>query len=100
MALGIEEKPIAPRAPGQNPCGERLIGIIRRECLDGVIILGARQLRTVLQDYCDHYHLSRPHRLLAQDSPVSRRMMTLEHGTVVEFPQVGGLKRIRPAIGV
>ena len=92
-ALGIEEKPIAPCAPWQNPYVERLIGTIRRECLDRVIILAERHLRTVIQNYSDYYH-SRPHRSLAQDSPVSRPVMNPEQGPVVEFPQVGGLHHL------
>lgn len=93
-ALGIEEKPIAPRAPWQNPYVERLIGTIRRECLDRVIVIGESHLRKVLEDYFDYYHHSRPHRSLTQDSPVPRPVQTPEEGSVVEFPQVGGLHHV------
>ena len=90
-ALGIEEKPIAPHAPWQNPFAERLIGTIRRECLDQIVIFGERHLRRVLEQYLDYYHQSRTHRALAQDCPVPRPVMTPDQGSVVEFPLVGGL---------
>jgi len=92
--LGIEEKPIAPRAPWQNPCVERLIRTIRRECLDHVIVIGELHLQNVLKDYFEYYHHSRPHRSLTQDSPVPRPVQTPEQGRVVEFPQVGGLHHL------
>jgi transposase InsO family protein len=90
-ALGIQEKPTAPHAPWQNSYAERLIGTIRRECLDQVIVFGERHLQRVLKEYFDYYHLTRPHRSLTQDSPVPRPVMTPEQGSVVEFPQVGGI---------
>ena len=89
--LGIEQKLIAPRSPWQNPYAERLIGSIRRECLDQVVIFGERHLRIVLTEYLDYYHRSRPHRSLAQDCPIPRPVMNPGQGEVVEFPQVGGL---------
>lgn len=93
-ALWVEEKPIAPRAPWQNPYAERLIGTIRRECLDRVIIIDERHLQAVLENYFEYYHHSRPHRSLTQDSPVPRPVQTPEQGRVVEFPQVGGLHHL------
>jgi len=93
-ALGVEEKLTAPHAPWQNPYAERLIGTIRRECLDQVIVLDERHLRTVLEDYFDYYHQSRPHRSLTQDSPLPRPVMTSDQGSVVELPQVGGLHHL------
>ena len=93
-ALGIEEKPTAPRAPWQNPYVDRLIGTIRRECLDRVIVIGESHLRKLLEDYFDYYHHSRPHRSLTQDSPVPRPVQAPEEGSVVEFPQVGGLHHV------
>ncbi len=93
-ALRIEEKPIAPRAPSQTPYVERLIGTIRRECLDRVIVIGERHLQTVLAHYFEYYHHSRPHRSLTQDSPVPRPVQAPEQGRVVEFPQVGGLHHL------
>ena len=65
-ALGIKEKLIAPHAPWQNPYAERLIGTIRRECLDQVIVIGERHLQRVLKDYFDYYQRSRPHRSLTR----------------------------------
>ncbi len=59
--LGIEEVPTAPRSPWQNPYCERVIGSIRRECLDHVIVLNERHLHRILTDYLDYYHNSRPH---------------------------------------
>ena len=93
-ALGIEEKSIAPRAPWQNPYAERLIGTIRRDCLDHVIVIGERHLQRVLENFFEYYHHSRPHRSLTQDSPVPRLVMPPEQGPVVEFPQVGGLHHL------
>jgi len=93
-ALGRKEKLSAPHAPWQNPCAERLIGTVRREYLDQVIILGERHLQSVLEDYFDYYHRSRPHRSLSHDSPIPGPVMTPEQGVVVEFPQVGGLHHL------
>lgn len=58
--MGIQQKLISPRSPWQSPCVERLIGSIRRECLDRVIVLSERQLRQMLGDYLDYYHEVRP----------------------------------------
>lgn len=93
-ALGIKERMTAPHAPWQNPYAERLIGTIRRQCLDQVIVLGERHLRAVLNDCFDFYHRSRPHRSLSQDSSDPRPVMTPDQGSVVEFPQVGGLHHL------
>jgi putative transposase len=90
-SLGIEEKVIAPMSPWQNPIVERLIGSIRRECLDRVIVLNERHLRKLLADYGEYYHRIRPHRSLGQDAPTPRTIEPPECGKVVEFPMVGGL---------
>jgi transposase InsO family protein len=90
-ALGLEQKLIAPRAPWQNPFVERLIGSIRRECLDHVIVLNAQHLRQTLFNYLDYYHHHRTHRSLAQDCPVSRPVEPPDQGTIVELPLLGGL---------
>lgn len=71
-ARGIEERPTAPHAPWQNPYVERLVGTIRREYLDQIIVIDERHLQAVLEDYFDYYHRSRPHRSLTQDSPIPR----------------------------
>lgn len=89
--LKIQEVLIAPQSPWQNPLAERLVGSIRRECLDHVIVLGAKHLRRILRSYFDYYENSRPHLSLAKDAPFSRKVQPPEMGKVVELPQVGGL---------
>src|ERR1700726_3458928 len=71
-AMGIRDKPIAPASPWQNGFAERLIGSIRRECLDHAIICGEAHLRRVLKSYADYYNHFRTHRSLNKDVPVSR----------------------------
>jgi transposase InsO family protein len=90
-AMGIGEVVTAPRSPWQNPYVERMIGSIRRECLDHVIVLSERQLRRILASYLDYYHRSRTHLSLSKDSPVPRPSQRAETGEVIAFPQVGGL---------
>jgi transposase InsO family protein len=92
-SLGIEEVLTAPRSPWQNPYAERLIGTLRRECLDNVIVLNERHLRRVLRSYIDFYHRWRVHRSLGMDSPVRGPVQPPELGNVVEFRDVGGLQR-------
>ena len=70
--MGIRDKPIAPASPWQNGIAERLIGSIRRECLDHVIVLGEAHLRRILNSYADYYNSVRTHRSLDKDAPVSR----------------------------
>jgi len=89
--MGIKQKMISPRSPWQSPYVERLIGSIRRECLDRVIVLNKRQLRQMLGDYLDYYHQVRPHRSLDHDSPVPRPVESPDCGKVIELPLVGGL---------
>ncbi len=71
-AMGIRDKPIAPRSPWQNGHAERLIGSIRRECLDHVVVLSERHLRHVLFLYMDYYNRARTHLSLNKDAPVPR----------------------------
>src|ERR1039457_5684452 len=71
-AMGIRDKPIAPASPWQNGFSERLIGSIRRECLDHIIVLGEQHLRRILNSYADYYNSVRTHRSLDKDAPVSR----------------------------
>ena len=71
-AMGIRDKPIAAASPWQNGFAERLIGSIRRECLDHIIVLGEVHLRRILLPYADYYNGVRSHRSLDQDAPVSR----------------------------
>ena len=89
--MGIEQKQTAPRSPWQNPFAERLIGSIRRECLDRVIALNEQHLRTILEDYFDYYHRARPHRSLSHDSPIPRPVEFPDRGKVIEISKVGGL---------
>jgi hypothetical protein len=74
--MGIEEVLTAPRSPWQNPFAERVIGSVRRECLDHVIVLGEQHLRRRLGDYFEHYHRWRCHRSLAMDCPEPRTVAT------------------------
>ena len=87
--LGIEKVP--PRSPWQNPYCERVIGSIRRECLDHMIVLNERHLHRILTDYFDYYHHSRPHLSLDRNSPTPRDVEAPSLGEVVSIPQVGGL---------
>jgi putative transposase len=89
--MGIEEVLIAPRSPWQNPYVERLIGSIRRECLDHVIVLHERHLRRVLTEYFRYYHHWRTHRALDMDCPRPRPVQRPGVGPIQEVPEVGGL---------
>jgi putative transposase len=90
-ALGMTEVLIAPRAPWQNPFAERVIGSIRRECLDHVIVINERHLRRVLRRYLAYYNATRPHQSLHNDSPYPREVQTPAGGRIVAISQVGGL---------
>jgi hypothetical protein len=70
--MGIREVRTARRSPWQSPCVERLIGSIRRECLDYVIVLNERHLRRLFASYADYYHRTRTHLALDKDAPVPR----------------------------
>jgi len=89
--MGMEEVMSAPRSPWQNPYVERIVGSIRRECLDHVIVWNERSLRRSLRNYFAYYHRSRTHLALGKDSPEPRPIQPLEMGPVVVLPQVGGL---------
>ena len=89
--LGIEEVLCAPRSPWQNAYAERLIGSIRRECLDHVIVLHEPGLRRVLRSYFKYYTHSRTHLSLDKDAPIPRSIQPPELGRVVELSEVGGL---------
>jgi putative transposase len=88
---GTEEVVIAPRSPWQNPYVERLIGSLRRECLDHVIVLHENHLRRILMSYLAYYHRWRTHRALAMDTPSSHAVQSAELGRVWEVSEVGGL---------
>ena len=89
--MGIQQKLISPRSPWQSPYVERLVGSIRRECLDRVIVFHERQLRQLLESYLEYYHNVRPHRSLDHDSPVPRPVQSADCDKVIELPLVGGL---------
>jgi putative transposase len=90
-SLGLEQKLIAPRSPWQNPYVERLIGSVRRECLDHVLVLHARHLHRVLSDYFHYFHRHRPHRGLGQDCPEPRPVEPPDQGQIIALPLLGGL---------
>jgi putative transposase len=90
-SMGICEVLTAPQSPWQNAYVERLIGSIRRECLDHVIVVNQAGLRRVLKSYFGYYERSRTHLSLDKDSPISRPIQSVAAGRVVEIPQVGGL---------
>jgi len=89
--MGIEEILSSPRSPWQRAYVERVIGSIRRECLDHVIVFNEGSLRRVLASYFDYYHRSRTHLSLSKDSPEPRAIDLPEMGRVVAVRQVGGL---------
>lgn len=89
--MGIKEVVTARQSPWQNPFVERLIGSIRRECLDHVIVLNERHLRRILGSYFVYYHESRTHLSLKRNSPIERKVDQPENGKVIAIPQVGGL---------
>jgi len=88
-AMGIRDRPTVPRSPWQNGHVERLIGSIRREYLDHVVILGEAHLRRVSRAYADYYNGFRTHRALAKDAPLHRATELL--GTITAQPLLGGL---------
>jgi putative transposase len=91
MRWGITEVVSAARSPWQNAYVERVIGSIRRECLDYIVIFNERHLRRVLSSYADYYHRSRTHLSLDKDCPDPRPVMLPRSGRVVAIPKVIGL---------
>jgi transposase InsO family protein len=89
--MGIKEVKIAPRSPWQNPYCERLIGSLRREVLDHIIVLNDRHLRRVLTTYISYYHRFRTHLSLEMDCPHPRAVEPPEVGKAMALPEVGGL---------
>ena len=79
-AMGIKEVVTAPRSPWQNAYVERVIGSIRRECLDHIVIFNERHLRRVLSSYVDYYQRTRTHLSLDKDCPDSRPIMPRKTG--------------------
>lgn len=91
--FGLEDTPTAPRSPWQNPICERLIGTLRRECLDHMIILNEKHLHSVLDEYINNYYnVSRTHMSLEKDSPVHRPVQA--NGKIVSKPILGGLHHV------
>jgi transposase InsO family protein len=88
-AMGIRDKPTAPASPWQNGFAERVIGSIRRECVDHLIVLGEAHLRRLLRAYASYYNDIRTHRSLAKDAPVSRPIQRT--GSIRSHPILGGL---------
>src|ERR1035438_2624269 len=88
-AMGIRDKPTAPASPWQNGFAERLIGSIRRECVDHFIVLGEAHLRRILKSYADYYNGVRTHRSLNKDAPVSRQFQLT--GSIKSLAILGGL---------
>jgi transposase InsO family protein len=88
-AMGIRDKPIAPRSPWQNGFAERLIGSIRRECLDHIIVFGQAHLQRILRRYASYYNGARTHRAVDKDAPVHRPTQSI--GTLQSHPVLGGL---------
>jgi transposase InsO family protein len=88
-AMGTRDHPTAPRSPWQNGHAERLIGSIRRECLDHTVILGEDHLRRVLKAYAAYYNHLRPHLALAKGAPLSRPVR--RYGEIIGRPILGGL---------
>jgi putative transposase len=90
-SLGIKEVLISAQSPWQTPFVERIIGSIRRECLDHVVIFNEKHLRRVLKSYFLYYHESRTHLGLEQDCPKPRPVESIDLGPVNSKPMVGGL---------
>jgi transposase InsO family protein len=88
-AMGIRDKPIAPGAPWQNGIAERLIGSIRRECFDHIVVLGEMHLSRVLKSYARYYNAVRTHRSLDKDAPLSRPIQ--RSGRIASNAVLGGL---------
>ena len=87
MAMGIRDRPISPGSPWQNDCAERLIGTIRRECLDHMIVFSERCLYRHLKSFADYYHRSRTHLALKKDGPEPRP---------IQAPDVAALRELIP----
>jgi transposase InsO family protein len=88
-AMGIRDRPTAPRSPWQNGHAERLIGSIRRECLDHVVVIGERHLRDILLSYMTYYNGARTHLSLNKVAPIPRGVQAV--GRILPTPILGGL---------
>jgi transposase InsO family protein len=92
--MGIREVITSWKAPWQNPYVERVIGSIRRECLDHVIVISEAHLLRILKSYVRYYNKSRPHLSLQGNAPVPRKHEPPSRGRVIAIPQVGGLHHL------
>ena len=90
-AMGIQQVLSAPRSPWQRAYVERVIGSIRRECLDHVIVFNESSLRHILSAYCAYYHNWRTHLSLGKVAPEPRRVQAINDGEIVETAELGGL---------
>ena len=88
-AMGIRDRPTAPRSPWQNGYAERLIGSIKREVLDHVVVLGERHLRHLLRSYMTYHNEARTHLSLNKDAPIPREVQSV--GRIFAKPHLGGL---------
>ena len=89
MAMSIRDRPISPQSPWQNGYVERLIGTLRRECLDRMLIFGASHLRRILSAYAAYYNQARTHLALQKDAPLRRAVQ--RSGAIVAIPILAGL---------
>ena len=89
--MGIKQVLSAPRSPWQRAYVERVIGTIRRECLDHVIVIDEMGLQRHISAFVDYYHRTRTHLGLEKDTPESRPVEPPDRGRIVSIPQVGGL---------
>ena len=89
--LGIRQLVTAPRSPWQNGYAERLVGTLRHELLDHLIVLGERQLLRLIRDFARYHNEDRPHMSLDGDAPLPRTVEPPGNGDVVALPRVGGL---------
>jgi transposase InsO family protein len=87
--MGIRDRPISPGSPWQNPYVERLIGTVRRECLDRILVLGESHLRQILSSYAAYYNEVRTHLALGKDAPLGRAVQRT--GAIVAIPILSGL---------
>ena len=90
-ALDMEEVVIASHSPWQSPYVERVIGTLRRECLDHVVVFGEAHLRRIVRCYVSYYHGARTHLALGKDAPEPRSVQPPEEGRLIEISEVGGL---------
>jgi transposase InsO family protein len=89
--MGIEQVVSAARSPWQHPYVERVIGSLRRECTDHIIVTSAARLRRVLREDAVYYHADRTHGALDKDSPAPRPVRPPGGGQVIALPRAGGL---------